>query len=124
MAAALGLLALSGSFPGRSSEARVAVRKRWGIPAVLTDDVILDSTAPSRLKFDCNGAHRNVQLDDITTNAGLEYTIVNGTSAAYNLVVKNAAGTTIGTVNQNEEGIFYCDGSSWLLICIRTIALS
>ena len=54
----------------------------------------------------------------------MERLIVNIADAAENLVVKNAGGSTIGTINQNEEGTFYCDGSAWYLCKIATIALT
>ena len=48
----------------------------------------------------------------VTINlAGLVFHIVNAADNAENLVVKNAAAATKGTINQDEEGIFVCDGS-------------
>ena len=57
-------------------------------------------------------------------SSGTERLIVNIADAAENLVVKNAGGSTIGTINQNEAGVFYCDGASWYLCYIQTIALT
>ena len=78
------------------------------------------------LKLDPNGAHRDVTLSADAAQPGAYYRIVNAADAAENLVVKNAAGSTIGTVNQNEEGEFWYDPDSdaWILIRIATIALA
>jgi hypothetical protein len=92
--------------------------------ATLTGNLTLDNTYPSLLKLDPGGAHRDVTLDAIATHEGLYRRIVNAADAAENLVVKNPAGATIATVNQNEQGEFYDDGSTWALVCITTIALS
>lgn len=92
--------------------------------ATLDAALTLDDTYPSLLKLDPGGANRNVTLPAIATSEGVFLWIVNAADAAENLVVKNAAADTIGTINQNEEGIFFCDGSSWILFRIATIALS
>lgn len=84
----------------------------------------LDATYPNVCKLDPGGANRDVTLDAIAANTGLSRWIINGADAAENLVLKNPAGSTIGTVNQNEAGLFYCNGSTWALVYIQTIALS
>lgn len=92
--------------------------------ATLTGNIALDATYPLVLKLDPGGSARDVTLDAVATAEGLVRRIVNAADAAENLVVKNVAGSTIGTINQNEQGEFYCDGSAWSLIAISTIALS
>lgn len=92
--------------------------------ATLTGNIALDATYPRTLKLDPGGSARDVTLDAVATAEGLVRTIVNGADAAENLVCKNVGGSTIGTVNQNELGVFYCDGSTWALLYIQTIALS
>jgi len=92
--------------------------------ATLTGNITLDATYPKTVKLDPGGSARDVTLDAIATNEGLQRKIVNAADAAENLVVKNAAGSTIVTINQNEEADVYCDGAAWYLICVRTIALS
>lgn len=104
-----------------------ALRKVKGmvyIPAALSGNVTLDATYPQVCKLDPGGSNRDVTLDAIATSEGLYRRIVNAADAAENLVVKNAAAATIGTINQNEQGEFYCDGAAWYLIAITTIALS
>jgi hypothetical protein len=95
----------------------------WHI-ATLAADVALDATYPAHLKLDPGGGAKDVTLDPVATAEGLTRVIVNGADAAENLVCKNVGGSTIGTVNQNELGVFYCDGSTWALVYVQTIALS
>ncbi len=90
----------------------------------LTGTTALDATYPAVCKLDPGGASRDVTLDAIATSEGLFRKIVNAADAAENLVCKNVAGSTIATINQNEEADLYCDGTSWYLVCVRTIALS
>lgn len=100
--------------------------------ATLTGTTALDATYPSILKLDPGGAARDVTLDaeESIPSTGLYRRIVNAADASENLVVKNDAGSTIGTINQNEQGEFYNAGaqdgtaSAWVLINITTIALS
>jgi hypothetical protein len=62
--------------------------------------------------------------------AGRTYWIVNAADAAENLVVKNDNGDTIVTISQNESAVVSNNGksggveSSWVLICLPTIALA
>jgi hypothetical protein len=92
--------------------------------ATLTGNIALDATYPVTLKLDPGGSARDVTLDAVASAEGLVRTIVNGADGAENLVCKNVGGSTIGTVNQNELGVFYCDGSTWALLYVQTIALS
>ena len=87
-------------------------------------NVTLDDTYPAIWKYDPTGAARDVTLDVIATSKGLTRWIINAADAAENLVVKNPAGATIATLNQNESGVFFCDASSWALVAIIPIALS
>lgn len=92
--------------------------------ATLTGNIALDATYPLLLKLDPGGSARDVTLDPVATAEGLKRRIVNAADAAESLVVKNVAGSTIGTVAQNRQAEFYCDGSEWSLVAITTIALS
>lgn len=92
--------------------------------ATLTGALTVDNTYPSICKLDPGGAHRDVTLDAEETSEGLYRRFVNAADAAENLVIKDDAAATVATVNQNEEGEFYCTGAAWVLVCIRTIALS
>jgi hypothetical protein len=76
------------------------------------------------LKLDPGGAGRNVTLEAEADYPGLLRLIVNAADAAEDLTIKDDGGSTIGTVSQNEMALFACDGSSWTLVAIITIALS
>lgn len=85
----------------------------------------LDTYNDNVLKFDPGGAHRNVLLWPEADTKGMVVLIVNGADAAENLVVKDDSGvTTHATINQNEAGLFKCNGTAWSLVCVFTIALS
>lgn len=76
-------------------------------------------------KLDPGGSARNVVLPTESSSVDLDFQIINAADAAENLVVKASDGsTTIATINQNEEGIFVCDGTTWVLARVATIALS
>jgi hypothetical protein len=85
-------------------------------------NITLTSGSTAFQKIDANGFNRDVTLP--TPTLGAQFWIVNASAGATDLVVKNAAGSTIGTVSQNEEGIFVGNGSAWTLLRIATIALS
>lgn len=101
-----------------------SLTKYFVYEGTLSGTTALDETYPNRLKLDPGGASRDVTLDAVATSDGLWYHIVNAADAAENLVLKNAGGSTIATINQNEEAIVYCDGTSWRLFRVATIALS
>lgn len=90
----------------------------------LAADRTLTKQDPLIVKLDANGSSRNVTLPAAHTG-GLKY-VVNSSTTAVNLVVKNAAGSTIVTVNQNEAAWVACDSASgaWVLVNVVTIALS
>lgn len=92
--------------------------------ATLTGNVTLDATYPEICKLDPGGSARDVTLDSESLTKGLYRRIVNAADAAENLVVKDADGNTIGTINQNEQGEFVNEDGAWTLIAISTIALS
>jgi hypothetical protein len=74
-------------------------------------------------KLNTSGANRNVLLPP--EEDGMFYWFVNAATAAENLVVKDDSGvTTVVTINQNEEAIVYCAGTTWVLLRVATIALS
>lgn len=90
----------------------------------LTGNLTLSARYPAVIKLNPGGASRDVTLDAEAASAGMHRRIVNSASAAENLVVKSDDPATIATINQNEQGEFYCDGTTWVLVCITTIALS
>lgn len=89
----------------------------------LTGTYVMTNQSRTIQKMDPGGASRTVQLPP--EEDGLVYWFVNGADAAENLVIKDDSGvTTVGTVNQNESGIFFCAGTTWKLMAIIAIALS
>lgn len=95
----------------------------------MSGNITVDDTYPSLLKLDPNGSARDVTLEGSaatdTASNGVFRWIVNAADAAENLVVKDGAGSTIATINQNEEAIFFHDSDGgWVLFRVATIALS
>lgn len=75
-------------------------------------------------KIDPDGSNRNVTLDATTEKPGSYFRIINAADAAENLVVKDSAGNTLATINQNEQGEFWYSGAAWIVVAVQTIALS
>ena len=98
--------------------------------AALSGAATLTTTSSWFQFLDPGGAHRDVTLP--TAIDGMTFFVFNRADAAENLVIKNAQGDTICTINQNEQGEFYYaeelasanDADNWVLVCITTIALS
>lgn len=75
-------------------------------------------------KLDPGGSNRDITLELESTVPGLYRRIINAADAAESLVVKDDDGT-VGTINQNEQGEFFCHPTNgWVLLNITTIALS
>lgn len=106
---------------GPTRRARV---RRAGRVATLTGNDTLVATSAYYQKLNPGGAHRDVTLPAEALSTNLDFLIINAATAAENLVVKSDDPATIGTVNQNEAGLFVCDGTTWVLGAIWTIALS
>jgi hypothetical protein len=88
----------------------------------LAANLTLTKNSAQMLKLNPSGASRDVTLPAF--EEGLFFHIGNTATAAKNLVVKNAAGTTICTINQNEEAIVFSSETAWVLFRVATIALS
>ena len=79
--------------------------------------------------LDCGAAGRDVVLP--APRKGAWFWIFNHSSAARNLAVKQADGSTaLATINQNESGIFFCAADAaddandgWDLMGLITIAM-
>ncbi len=76
------------------------------------------------LRLDPDGSNRDVVLPAEAESTGRYFRFINFAGGAENLVVKDDGGNTICTINQNEQGEVWCDGTAWKLLCITTIALS
>lgn len=77
------------------------------------------------LGLDPGGSARDVTLPAENISKDFWFLIVNRADAAENLVVKDDGGATIATLNQNEAGGFWCDGTAWYLVTgVLSAALS
>lgn len=65
--------------------------------------------------LDPGGSSRDITLPDASLMAGDGFYINNAADGEENLVVKSGQ-TTVGTVNQNEVGYAYSDGSAWYIL--------
>lgn len=110
--------------PWDNSKALIGIKDLFAGTETLSGTRVLSNADPSILKLDPGGASRDVTLDAEATSIGKYRRIINAADAAENLVCKDADGNTIGTINQNEQGEFFCGSSGWALIVIATIALS
>jgi hypothetical protein len=92
----------------------------------LAGNIILSGFDSRAQAIDPGGAHRDVTLHTVSADDdGDFYLLANSANAAENLVVKDAAGSTIGTVNQSEAGVFYVNAAGgWALFGILTYAAS
>lgn len=92
------------------------------VATTLSADTSLVAESARVQQFDANGSTRVVTLPAVGPNTGLEFFIVNTSTTAVNLTVKNASAATIGTVHQSESGIFWCDGATWTGFVYTTAA--
>ena len=107
-----------------------AIIKQYGVhlgirshAATLTGDLTLTIEYPNVLKLDPGGASRNVTLPAESYVDGF-FWILNVADAAENLVVKNAAGSTLATANQNESVLVGNIAGVWTLLALPAIAIS
>ena len=76
------------------------------------------------LRIDPAGAARDVTLPDPANFAGMELRILNAADAAETITVKNAAGTTLGTVEQNRVAWLVAVGGAWIFNYKQIVTLS
>tara|TARA_R100000008_G_scaffold38238_2_gene21795 strand:+ start:1439 stop:1891 length:453 start_codon:yes stop_codon:yes gene_type:complete len=65
------------------------------------------------LVVDPGGNDENLDLPAEALCTGLLLFIFNSANAAEDIVVRNDAAGTILTIEQNESGLVYCDGTTW-----------
>lgn len=91
---------------------------------VLTGARTIDlNSDPQFLWLDPGGASRNVTLPKISNpfddeRKGLFYFIKNEADAAENLVILDAAASTIATLKRGECGLFIANGTTWKYVLI------
>ena len=90
----------------------------------LTGDRVVTFSDANILRFDPGGSARDVTLPAEADCAGVVYEIINAANASENLVIKNDAAATVATINQNERAKLSCDGTTWTLLYVATIALT
>lgn len=67
------------------------------------------------VRFDPGGANRDVILPAEEGTYGMFIFVANAADATENLVCKDDAGNTIGTVAQNQTGLLVSTGTAWAL---------
>lgn len=97
--------------------------------ATLAGDHQLTAKSGNLQRLDPNGAHRNVDLpgpaQGLVDSDGVCFLIVNAAAGAFNLVVRNPAGATVVTLNQNERALVVgTGGAAWTHMGVETIALT
>ena len=88
--------------------------------ATLSGDLVLVNSSPKFQALDPGGSSRNVTLPAIDLRKSFYFK--NAADAAENLVIKNAGGSTIVTLNQNEAAWVFNDGTNWTHGGVLTIA--
>jgi len=76
------------------------------------------------LRIDPNGSARNVTLPDPANFAGMELRILNAADAAETITIKNAAGDTLGTCEQNRVAWLVVISGAWVFNYKQIITLS
>lgn len=77
---------------------------------VLAGNLTIPSSGPALYFLDPNGSDRTITLPAL--RRGAVHAITN-IGAANDLIVKNAAGTTIVTLNNVQGALFICSGAEW-----------
>jgi hypothetical protein len=88
--------------------------------ATLTGARTLDGTSAHVQVLDPGGASRNVTLP--ADGDGLVFLVRNTADAAENLVIKDADGNTIATINRDEWAIVAGDGTTWYALQSSALA--
>lgn len=78
----------------------------------LAGNVTLTTASANFLAFDPDGSHRDVTFPD-TKGHSMVWEVYNWAGGAENLVLKDPAGNTLLTVNQNESARVMTNGSTW-----------
>lgn len=79
----------------------------------LSDDLTLDSNSANYLRIDPGGSARDVSTPAAAVSDGLFFWVYNIADAAENVVLKDAAGSTLLTLGQGACGMIGCDGTEW-----------
>lgn len=116
VATATGPTALQHGRPGpRLQVGLVSVRTMAGTET-------WDNTYKPIQRLDPGGAGRTVKLPP--EEEGLYFRIFNFADAAETITIQDDAAGAVETCDQNEGIELYCDGTSWYVLAIITIAIT
>lgn len=79
----------------------------------LAGNLTLVAASHTMQYLDPGGAARNVVLPAEASSEGLMFIIVNTADADESLTVQSDTPATVEVVDQNEMGLFFCDGTTW-----------
>lgn len=85
---------------------------------ILDADLVLDDTMPVILAIDPGGADRTITAPPASLNNHL-FILINKADAAEGLNVEDVDANSLLHIDQNQAGIFICDGTDWKG-CIQT----
>jgi hypothetical protein len=88
---------------------------------VMTGTETWDNTYKNIQRLDPNGA-RTIKLPP--EQEGLWFKIINFADAAETITIQDDAAGAVETCDQNEAIELYCDGTSWFVLAIYTIAIT
>ncbi len=96
----------------------------WDVPVATTASghLTLYKDSKNIQQIDANGSGRNVTLPAVGDCTGFIFRVINTSSTAVSLTVKNAGASTIGVVAQYQAGDFYCDGATWTCFVYSSVS--
>jgi len=85
--------------------------------AAATANVTL-TTRSARHQILTPTAARDVTLPALANSKGLPFVIVTAEASAFNLTVKNPAGTTLAVLRPGQSGLFACNATVWAAVLL------
>jgi hypothetical protein len=107
-------MALTGRVPFKLYR-RLAHGGAGYVASTISAGVTITQLDEQVLSYDGGGSHRDVTLPDVADCKGQMQWIKNH-GATNDLVVKNAGGDTIGTVQEATAGLFMSNGVAWIRV--------
>lgn len=104
------------AYSGKATKPLTAqLHLRGGVEAMtLAGHHVLTLKSANFIRFDAGGTSRDITLPAISQSSGCCFRIYNASGGAHDLVIKDAAGSTIMTIAQNASGLVGCTGSAWI----------
>lgn len=104
----------------RADDLRIYSQLKLGVGMMtLGANLTMDVEMPTVMVIDPTAA-RDVTLPPEADSEGLVFIIINAADAAEDITVKDDTPATVGTISQNEIGIFVCTGSVWRMCVGKT----